>query len=164
MSTTSTVTPFILAQIEEVTYGLPALQVRELVEARPLAPFPTSRPFLLGVTFWRGVAVPVLDLGHLLGHSPTVREEHERFVMVEYEEQLVGLQANQARDFVELPTENIRPLPTEQPGRPGAVKAARFKQEMILLLDVSILLRGALESSTTAYHGRPQNTNLGETN
>lgn len=155
-------TPLILIETENSTFGIPALQVRELIESQPITPMPTKSDSVLGVAFWRGSALPILDLGRLLGCGPTERTANERFIIVEFNEHHVGLQANKARNFVELPNQDIRALPPEQSGRRGVTAAARSQNKMVLLVDLSVLLESALESESTTT---VQNSNktIGET-
>jgi chemotaxis-related protein WspB len=51
-------------------YGLGAKQVVEVVPRVALRPVPHAPAFVAGLLAYRGLAVPVVDFGHLLGSGP----------------------------------------------------------------------------------------------
>ena len=53
------------------TYGLPVLNVREIIRLCPITPVPRMPDFIKGVINLRGTIVPIFDLRARFGEGPT---------------------------------------------------------------------------------------------
>lgn len=96
-------------------YGLPILQVREIIEYAPVTRMPTMPPSIRGVTNLRGRVVPVVDLAVRMGLPETVIGKRTCVVMVEAtldrESSVVGLLVESVSQVVDLPPTEIEPPP-----------------------------------------------------
>jgi len=68
--------------------ALPLAQVLEVMRPLPVEPLAEAPAFLLGLSVIRGAAVPVLDLGRLLGQ---VKSDPTRLVTVRIDERVLAL-------------------------------------------------------------------------
>lgn len=88
-------------------YAVPVRQVIEVVPRVALRPVPHAPPCVPGLLHYRGGAVPVIDLGVLLGGEPCVARLDTRILLVqgqagELSSGRVGLLAEGVNDLVTL--------------------------------------------------------------
>ena len=91
-------------------YAVELLRVQEVVRLAPVIAVRGAVPSLLGVMNLRGRVVPVHDLGRWLRRSPVqVDEERSRIVVLEHQDELVGLLVTAVTDVVTLDAPQIEP-------------------------------------------------------
>jgi purine-binding chemotaxis protein CheW len=95
-------------------YALELLRVQEVVRLAPIIAMRGADDAVLGVMNLRGRIVPVWDLGRWL-HAGEVRpDERARIVVVERDDELIGLLVTSVDDVVSLTPDMVEP-----PYRPG---------------------------------------------
>ncbi|HVI26061.1 MAG TPA: chemotaxis protein CheW [Xanthomonadaceae bacterium] len=95
-------------------YALELLRVQEVVRLAPIIAMRGADDAVLGVMNLRGRIVPVWDLGRWL-HAGEVRpDERARIVVVEHDDELIGLLVTSVDDVVSLTPDMVEP-----PYRPG---------------------------------------------
>ena len=119
--------------------GLPLNQVLEICRPLPVQALGTAPDFVSGLVRLRGEAVPVVDLGRLLGlahgHGPG------RFVRLEAGGRRVALAVDQVLGLRELPAESAGALPPLFSGALPAVEAlGALDQALYLLLGAARLM------------------------
>ena len=80
------------------------MEMLEQVTAVPNAP-----EFVEGVVFSRGQVVPVINLRSRFGFERTKVDLRTRLLVVQADGRRVGLMADEAREFITIPDEAIRP-------------------------------------------------------
>lgn len=99
------------------SYALELLRVQEVVRVVPIVPMRGAQPAVLGVMNLRGRIVPVFDLGLWLRAGRVEAGEHSRIVVVERDDELIGLLVSAVDDVVTLGRDRIEPpLPGNAPG------------------------------------------------
>ena len=83
--------------------------MQEVVRLAPLIAVRGAVPSLLGVMNLRGRVVPVHDLGRWLRRAPVVVDERSRIVVLEFQDDLVGLLVTAVTDVVTLDGPQIEP-------------------------------------------------------
>jgi len=91
------------------SYALELLRVQEVVRVVPIVPMRGARPAVLGVMNLRGRIVPVFDLGLWLDAGHVQADEHSRIVVVERDDELIGLLVSAVEDVVTLGRDRIEP-------------------------------------------------------
>lgn len=91
-------------QVDQVPYAVPVKQVIEVVPRVPLRQIPHAPACFLGLLRYRGSALPVIDLGLLLGRAACRDRLDSRVLVVRTtgDAQLMGLLAEQVNDLVEV--------------------------------------------------------------
>jgi len=79
-------------------FAVPLERSAGTMESVPLTRVPMAPEAVLGLTHIQGHILTVLDLGHLLGLSPT--EQPRRFYLVNDEQEQVGLVVDTVEDIV----------------------------------------------------------------
>ncbi len=120
------------------SYAFELLRVQEVVRVAPILAVRGAALSVLGVMNLRGRIVPVFDLGRWLGSAAIEVTECARIVVVERDDELIGVLVTQVEDVVSLSREHIEPpLPN---GNPGAIVGiARTGQAPTVLLDANAL-------------------------
>ena len=90
-------------------YAVELLRVQEVVRLAPLIAVRGAVPSLLGVMNLRGRVVPVHDLGRWLRRAPVEVDERSRIVVLEFQDELVGLLVTAVTDVVTLDGPQIEP-------------------------------------------------------
>lgn len=119
-------------------YAVELLRVQEVVRIVPIVGMRGADPAVLGVMNLRGRIVPVFDLGLWLGTTAVQPDEHSRIVVVERDDELIGLMVTAVNDVTTLTAEHIEP--PLGAGHPGAiVGVARADDAPTVLLDANWL-------------------------
>ena len=94
-------------QVDHVPYAIPVGQVIEVVPRVQLRSVPHAPPCLLGLLHYRGAAVPVVDLGLLLGGDACRDRLDTRILLVRTtkrggEDDRLGLVAERVNEIVDV--------------------------------------------------------------
>lgn len=90
-------------------YALALLRVQEVTRPAPVVPLRGAGAAMLGVMNLRGRVVPVLDLGLWLGSEAVAADEGNRIVVVERDDELIGLRVSAVQDVIGLGPADIEP-------------------------------------------------------
>lgn len=119
-------------------YAFELLRVQEVVRMAPIIAMRGAADAMLGVMNLRGRIVPVFDLAVWLGTGGVVVDENVRIIVVERDDELIGVLVSAVEDVVTLAREHIEPpLPGNDPG--GVLGIARVNRAPTVLLDASAL-------------------------
>jgi purine-binding chemotaxis protein CheW len=139
------VSRWVCFRLGEQLYGLPILQVQELLGDAAIEPVPGTSEQVCGVINLRGNVVTVLDLRVCLGLSPGMSAAESRIVVVEHGSESVGLRVDGVAEVRKVIDAAIRPSPnvgTMLSG--GPVRGVYLRDgEMLTLLDPDAIVDGA---------------------
>ncbi len=120
------------------SYALELLCVQEVVRVTPIVAMRGASRAVLGVMNLRGRIVPVFDLGLWLGTTCVQADERSRIVVVERNDELIGVLVTQVEDVVTLAQDAIEPpLRGSAPG--PILGVARVGATPTVLLDAGAL-------------------------
>lgn len=97
---------FVVFQAGNASYALAARQVITVVPFVTLRPCPGAPAYVAGLANYRGIGVPILDLGRLVGGAPCAVCLSTRIIMTSYaggqnQERIIGLLAETVMETVE---------------------------------------------------------------
>lgn len=95
--------------VEGDRYAVELLRVQEVVRMAPIVAMRGAAPAVLGVMNLRGRIVPVYDLGLWLGTCEVQPDERARIVVVERDDELLGVLVSSVDDVVTLGNDGIEP-------------------------------------------------------
>jgi purine-binding chemotaxis protein CheW len=128
------------AALGDDRYAFELLRVQEVVRMSPIIALRGTSHAMLGVMNLRGRIVPVFDLARWLGTGRVDPDEHARIIVVERDDELIGVLVSAVDDVVTLSREHIEPpLPGTDPG--GVVGVARVGRLPTVLLDANALFQ-----------------------
>lgn len=99
---------YITFSLGDEDYGIPVLQVLEIVKIENLIAIPHAMPYFLGLMDIRGQVLPIINLKKKLGiHLESSNEEMERAIIIETSGRKVGLAVDQVSHVIRFPPESI---------------------------------------------------------
>ncbi|MGL4464584.1 MAG: chemotaxis protein CheW [Planctomycetia bacterium] len=144
-------------------YLLPVEQVVAVVPWVHLKPMLHAPVQFAGIMMYRDRAVPVVDLGILLGEAPCPPRLSSRIVLVENdgaEQRLVGLLAERVTDTVDVDPGDLRDLGVALPDAPFLGSVTSIDDVLLQWIDRDLLVEAALVAPILAAP-RPALRSLG---
>ncbi|MDV6316939.1 chemotaxis protein CheW [Idiomarina sp. HP20-50] len=129
-------------QLEQETYGINVMQVQEVLRYSEIAPVPGAPGYVLGIINLRGNVVTVIDTRLRFGLQTTEVTDNSRIVIIESEQQVIGILVDSVAEVVYLKSSEIDSAPNV-----GTDESARFIQgvsnrdgELLILVDLDKML------------------------
>ena len=120
-------------------FGMPILDVREIIRMVDITPVPHAPAFVEGVINLRGQILPVIDLRKRFNLNATSLEEDTRIIVVEINNSLLGLIVDGVKEVLRIPSDSVSPPPQIVANGIGAeyIKGiANYDEKMIILIDL----------------------------
>lgn len=124
------------------TYGIDVMQVQEVLRYSEFTPVPGSQEYVLGIINLRGNVVTVLDTRLRFGIEPGEVTDDSRFVVVEIDENVVGILVDSVAEVVYVKEDEIETSPNV-----GNEETAKFirgvchkNEELLILIELNRLL------------------------
>ncbi len=128
--------------LDDETYGIDVMQVQEVLRVTEIAPVPGAPPYVLGIFNLRGNVVTVIDTRSRFSLPPAEITDNTRIVIIESEQQVVGILVDGVAEVVELDTNTIDSAPNV-----GNEESSRYIQgvatldgNLLIVLDLNKLL------------------------
>ena len=139
------VVSYILFTVAGTTYALQSGEVRHMEMIEDITRVPNAPSFVDGVVFSRGQVVPVVNLRARFGFERAPYDLRSRLIVVQSDARLIGLVADSAREFVNIPADAIQPPHDALAGMSGRYVegVASIGGRLILTLDLSRILNSA---------------------
>ncbi|GLT17417.1 chemotaxis protein CheW [Vibrio zhanjiangensis] len=129
-------------QLEEETYGINVMQVREVLRYTEIAPVPGAPDYVLGIINLRGNVVTVIDTRSRFGLMQGDITDNTRIIVIESEHQVIGILVDSVAEVVYLRSSEIDTTPSV-----GTDESAKFIQgvsnrdgKLLILVDLNKLL------------------------
>lgn len=129
-------------RLENEKYGINVMQVQEVLRVTEIAPVPGAPSYVLGIINLRGNVVTVIDTRQRFGLCSAEMDDSTRIVIIEADEQVVGILVDSVAEVVDLETSDIESAPNV-----GTEESAKFIQgvashddELLILVDLNKLL------------------------
>ncbi len=129
-------------QLEDETYGINVMQVREVLRYTEIAPVPGAPDYVLGIINLRGNVVTVIDTRSRFGLMPGDITDNTRIIVIESERQVIGILVDSVAEVVYLRSSEIDTTPSV-----GTDESAKFIQgvsnregKLLILVDLNKLL------------------------
>jgi len=128
--------------LAEESYAINVMQVQEVLRVSEIAPVPGAPSYVLGIINLRGNVVAVIDARNRFGLAPNEVDDSTRIVIIEANDQVIGILVDSVAEVVELDTADIEPAPNV--GNDESSKyikgVANYDNELIILVDLNKLL------------------------
>lgn len=129
-------------RLENEKYGINVMQVQEVLRVTEIAPVPGAPAYVLGIINLRGNVVTVIDTRNRFGLPSAEMDDSTRIVIIESDEQVVGILVDSVAEVVDLKASEIETAPNV-----GADESAKFIQgvasrdgELLIIIDLNRLL------------------------
>lgn len=127
--------------LDKERYGINVMQVQEVLRVTEITPVPGAPEYVLGIINLRGNVVTVIDTRQRFRLPQREMDDSTRIVIMETENQVVGILVDSVAEVVELRASEIEAAPNV-----GTEESARFIQgvcslsgELLILIDLNTL-------------------------
>jgi purine-binding chemotaxis protein CheW len=123
-------------------FGVPIVQVREVVRVGEITRVPQARQHVRGVTNLRGRILAVVEIRTRMGLKPAEVTPRSRIVVVGVHDRTLGILVDRVGQVVKLPAATVSPAPDEVLSLNADYIAgvARWNSRLIILLDLEKVL------------------------
>lgn len=129
--------------IGDEEFGVDISQVREIVRLVQITYLPRAPEFIEGVVNLRGQVLAIIDLAKRLGVPSKPRGETTRIIVVELEQNTVGMIVDSVSEVLRLSSESVDAVPallnTEVPEH-FIRGVGKLKDRLLVLLDLNNVL------------------------
>jgi purine-binding chemotaxis protein CheW len=129
-------------RLDNETYGINVMQVQEVLRYTEIAPVPGAPAYVIGIINLRGNVVTVIDTRERFGLPPSQITDNTRIVIIETDEQVIGILVDAVAEVVYLRQSEIETAPNV-----GNDESARFIQgvcnknnELLILVELEKML------------------------
>lgn len=129
-------------RLNEEIYGINVMLVQEVLRVTEIAPVPGAPNYVIGIINLRGNVVTVIDTRMRFGLPPKEMDDSTRIVIIEAENQTVGIVVDSVSEVVDVYANEIETAPNV-----GNDETARYiegvvsrSEELLILVDLNKLL------------------------
>lgn len=128
--------------IGEVLCGFDIRYVQEIKKDKDLTKVPLAQDYILGIMNLRGQIVALIDLGKKLDLRPVVRSSQSRIIIVNWNNEFVGLLVDKISDVISLETVKIMPPPSNIKGVKGKYFRGVYhlENDLVSIVDIDLVL------------------------
>ena len=137
-----TIIQWVTFHLENEKYGIKVMQVQEVLRMTEIAPVPGAPHYVLGIINLRGNVVTVIDTRRRFGLVDVENDDETRIVIVEANNNVVGILVDSVAEVVDLKMSEIETAPNV-----GNDESSKYIQgvssrenELLILVDVNKLL------------------------
>ncbi len=137
-----TVSQLVTFRLKDETYGINVMQVQEVLRVSEIAPVPGAPSYVLGIINLRGNVVTVIDTRSRFGLPTCDQDDSSRIVIIESDDQVVGILVDSVAEVVELRQSEIESAPNV-----GNDESSRYIQgvasrddDLLIVVDLNKLL------------------------
>lgn len=132
----------VVARLKDESYGIPIMQVQEIIKIPDITHIPNMPDFVEGVINLRGKIVPILELHKRFNLEVSKKTEDTRIVVVSIENQLVGLVVDSVSEVIRLGEDVIDPVPPtiSKIGAEYLSGVGKINNRLIILLNIERIL------------------------
>ena len=124
-------------------FGLEVGQVKEIIRMQNITPMPKAPDFIEGVINLRGQIVAVMDLANKFGLGVREKTEKSRIVVVEVDENIVGMIVDEVPEVLRISEDRVEPAPDmieSQVKNEFITGVGKFEDRLIIILDANKIL------------------------
>ncbi len=140
-------------KLADETYGINVMQVQEVLRVTEIAPVPGAPNYVMGIINLRGNVVTVIDTRIRFNLHAAEMGDATRIVIIESENNVVGMLVDCVAEVVELRASEIETSPNV--GNEDSSKfiegVANVNDELLILVDINKLLSTEEWKEMTEY-------------
>ena len=136
------ITQWVTFRLEGEKYGINVMRVQEVLRMTEIAPVPGAPDYVMGIINLRGNVVTVIDTRKRFGLPEGITDDATRIVIIEAENQVIGIMVDSVAEVVDLDESQIETAPNV-----GNDESSKYIQgvssreaQLLILVDVDKLL------------------------
>ena len=129
-------------RLDGETYGINVMQVQEVLRMTEIAPVPGAPDYVIGIINLRGNVVTVIDTRKRFSLMPTEADDSTRIVIIESENNIVGILVDSVSEVVNLRGSQIETAPNVGNDESSKYIQGVFSREndILILVDLNKFL------------------------
>lgn len=138
----ATVSRWVTFQLDDETYGIDVMQIREVLRSADISPVPGAPSFVLGIINLRGSVVAIIDTRSRFNLPSREMDDSSRILILETGDYVVGFLVDSVSEVAELHNDAVETTPDT-----GNKPSSRFisglynrKEGLLILIDATRLL------------------------
>lgn len=135
-------TQFVSFMLGDEEYGVPIMQVQEIIRFERLTSIPQSAEFVRGVLNLRGRVMPVIDLRRKFRLEECEGDRHTRIIVIDTESRKMGMVVDEVSEVITIEPEKIEPAPElGTKVRTDFIRGmGKMEDRLLILLDIDKVL------------------------
>lgn len=135
-------TQFVSFMLGDEEYGVPIMQVQEIIRFERLTHIPQSAQFVRGVLNLRGRVMPVIDLRQKFGLEEHEEDRHTRIIVIDTGGQNMGMVVDEVSEVIAIDSEKVEPAPElGTKVRTDFIRGmGKLEDRLVILLDIDKVL------------------------
>ena len=123
-------------------YGVPILQVQEIVKMTEITEIPNTPDFVQGIVNLRGKIIPIIDMRKRFGLPEEEVNENWKILILKSDDVLFGVMVDQISEVEKVPATLIEKPPKIVAGVNGKFinAIAKMENRLLILLDIGKIL------------------------
>lgn len=98
-------------QLDDETYGIDVMVVKEVLKFQDIAPVPGAAPDVMGIINIRGTVISVINTRRRFGLADQQPDENTRIVILEIGDHVIGIVVDSVAEVVYVKQSQIEPAP-----------------------------------------------------
>lgn len=143
--------------LDSEVYGINVMQIQEVLRYTEIAPVPGSAHYILGIINLRGNVVTVVDGRKKLSLPDTEGIKSSRIIIIEVENQVLGLLADSVAEVIEIQDQSIEVNTTDEYDPQKYIHGVcQVDANLLILIDVKRLFIQELsqgDADSNAFSG-----------
>ncbi len=132
----------VVFMLNRAYYGVPILQVQEIVKMTEITELPNTPDFVQGIVNLRGKIIPIIDMRKRFGLPEETIDENWKILILKEEDVLFGVMVDQISEVEKVPATLIEKPPKIVAGVNGKFinGIAKTENRLLILLDIAKIL------------------------
>lgn len=128
---------YLTFRLDDEAFGVPILNVREIIELQEISPVPRSAPWVRGVVNLRGRVLPVIDPKLRFGLEPVAASELTVIIVLQTEDQgrPFGVLVDEVLEVQRLDETNLSDAPVVSADESFVAGVGKVRDQLLFLLD-----------------------------
>jgi len=137
------VSRWVTFQLDDETYGIDVMQIREVLRSVEISPVPGAPAFVLGIINLRGNVVAIIDTRSRFRLAQREMDDSSRILILEAGDYVVGFLVDSVSEVAELQNDKIEVAPDTGTGEASRFINGLYNREaggLLILIEASRLL------------------------
>ncbi|PCJ19955.1 MAG: chemotaxis protein CheW [Gammaproteobacteria bacterium] len=135
------------------TFAINVFKIQEVQQIPKITILPEQHPTVVGVTYVRGLTVPVIDLGKAIGMKPIADLKHSTIIITEYNMSVQAFIVKNVDRIVNMDWEDILPPPPSAGRQHYLTSITRIDDRLVEIIDVEKVLSQIVPCKTEVSEG-----------
>jgi purine-binding chemotaxis protein CheW len=144
---TEELSQWVTFSLDNEIFGINVMQIQEVLRYTEIAPVPGATHYILGIINLRGNVVTVVDGRRKLNLPEVENIKASRIIIIEVENQVLGLLADSVSEVIEINDEKIEVVDNDEYDPQSYIHGVcQVDENLLILMDVKSLFKQELNN------------------